>query len=61
MERFTISRRQIRGLGTFAGASIGLGVVLLVVFVFAPTGSFVARGALSMGSITLLGACSSRS
>ena len=55
MERFTISRRQIRGLGTFAGASIGLGVVLLVVFVSAPTGSFVARGALSIGSIMLLG------
>ena len=55
MERFTISRRQIRGLGTFAGASIGLGVVLLVVFVSAPTGSFVARGALSFGSIMLLG------
>jgi hypothetical protein len=53
--RFTISRRQIRGLGTFAGASIGLGVVLLVVFVSAPTGSFVARGALSIGSIMLLG------
>jgi hypothetical protein len=55
MERFTISRRQIRGLGIFAGASIGLGVVLLVVFVSAPTGSFVARGALSIGSIMLLG------
>jgi hypothetical protein len=55
MERFTISRRQIRGLGTFAGASIGLGVVLLVVFVSAPTGSFVSRGALSIGSIMLLG------
>jgi len=29
--------------------------VLLVVFVSAPTGSFVARGALSIGSIMLLG------
>ena len=55
MERFTISRRQIRGLGTFAGASIGLGVVLLVVFVSVLTGSLVARGALSIGSIMLLG------
>jgi hypothetical protein len=55
MERFTISRRQIRGLGTFAGASIGLGVVLPVVFISAPTGSFVARGALSIGSNILLG------
>ena len=55
MERFTISRRQICGLGTFAGASIGLGVVLLVVFVSVLTGSLVARGALSIGSIMLLG------
>ena len=50
-----MSRRQIRGLGTFAGASIGLGVVLLVVFVSVLTGSLVARGALSIGSIMLLG------
>jgi hypothetical protein len=54
MERFTISRRQISGVGIFAGAFLGLGVVLLVVF--ALTGGFVARAALSLGSITILGA-----
>jgi hypothetical protein len=53
MERFTISRRQISGFGIFAGAAFGLGAVLLVVF--ALTGGFVARGALSLGSVSILG------
>jgi hypothetical protein len=55
MERFTISRRQIRGLGIFAGVTVGVGVVLLVVSVFAPTHTFVARAALSLGIFTLVG------
>jgi hypothetical protein len=53
MERFTISPRQVSGLGTFAGAIFGLGAVLLVVFAF--TGGFVARGALSLGYVSILG------
>ena len=53
MERFTISRRQVSGLGTLAGAFVGLGAVLLVVF--ALTAGFVARGALSLGSVSILG------
>jgi Bacterial PH domain len=53
MERFTISRRQVSGLGTYAGAIAGLGAVLLVVFALA--GGWVARGALSLGSVSILG------